>query len=153
MGDMRRTTTLDTQRHLRPPPTPQHSSCRAPWRPTRRSRVLGVGVMVLLLAAAVSPAFAQVSYLGSFAVNDGPEPPSIFQPNNAVPQVYSCVEACQVKRLPLTPSSLNGEYRPGGRVHTNTPSRVAPSVGHHQLHPQGSSTYLLTYLSPPHVFR
>jgi len=37
----------------------------------------------------------------------------------------------------FTPSSLQGEHRVGGRVHT--PSRVAPSVG---LHPQGSSTYL-----------
>ena len=38
-----------------------------------------------------------------------------------------------------TPSSLQREYRAGGRVHT--PSRVAPHVGRHQL-PQGSSTYL-----------
>ena len=36
-----------------------------------------------------------------------------------------------------TPSSLQGEFRAGGRVHT--PSRVAPRVGRHQL-PQGSST-------------
>ena len=41
-----------------------------------------------------------------------------------------------------TPGSLQGVYRDGGRVHT--PSRVAPLVGRHQLHPQGSSTYLLT---------
>ena len=33
-----------------------------------------------------------------------------------------------------------GEHRAGRRVHT--PSRVAPSVGRHQL-PRGSSTYLL----------
>ena len=38
------------------------------------------------------------------------------------------------------PSSLQGEYRAGGRVHT--PSRVAPPVGCHQL-PQGRSTHLL----------
>jgi len=36
------------------------------------------------------------------------------------------------------PSSLQGKYRAGGRIHT--PRRVAPPVGHHQLHPQGSST-------------
>ena len=41
-----------------------------------------------------------------------------------------------------TSSSLQGEYRAGGRVHT--PSQVAPPVGRHQM-PQGSSTcYLLT---------
>jgi len=45
--------------------------------------------------------------------------------------------------LPPTPSCLR-EHRAGGRVHT--PSRVAPPVGRHQLHPQGSSTYL-----PPHT--
>lgn len=38
---------------------------------------------------------------------------------------------------PFMPSSLQGEHRAGGRVHM--PSRVAPSVGHHQLL-QGSST-------------
>ena len=32
-----------------------------------------------------------------------------------------------------TPGSLQGEYRAGGRVHTYTPSRVAPPVGRHQL--------------------
>ena len=36
------------------------------------------------------------------------------------------------------PSSVQGEYRAGERVHT--PSRVAPPVGRHQL-PQGSSTH------------
>ena len=39
-----------------------------------------------------------------------------------------------------TPSSLQGEFRAGGRFHT--PSRVAPPVGRHQL-PRGSFTYLL----------
>lgn len=35
------------------------------------------------------------------------------------------------KRRTCTPSSLQGQYKAGGRIHT--PSRVAPSVGHHQL--------------------
>ena len=41
------------------------------------------------------------------------------------------------KGLESTPGFLQGEYRAGRRVHT--PSRVAPPVGRHQLHPQGSS--------------
>ena len=45
-----------------------------------------------------------------------------------------------------TPSSLQKEYRAGGRVHP--PSRVAPPVGRRQL-PQGSSTYSLTPLMGP----
>ena len=44
-------------------------------------------------------------------------------------------------------TSLQGEYRAGGRVHT--PSRVAPPVNRYEL-PQGSSTYLLT---KPHPWR
>jgi len=45
-----------------------------------------------------------------------------------------------------TPGSLQGECRAGERV--QTPSRVAPPVGRHQL-PQGSSTcYSLTQSSP-----
>ena len=42
----------------------------------------------------------------------------------------------------VTPSSLQGEYRAGGRVHTL--SRVAPPVGRRQAQlPQGSSTHVL----------
>ena len=40
-----------------------------------------------------------------------------------------------------TPGSLMGQlFRATRRPWTHTPSRVAPPVGHHQLHPQGSST-------------
>jgi len=45
---------------------------------------------------------------------------------------------------PAPSIKLEGECRAGGRVHT--PSRAAPPVGRHQLHPQGSSTYLLRLL-------
>lgn len=68
--------------------------------------------MVVLLLAVVTPACAQVSYLGSFMVKDGPEPPSLFQPNNPVPAVYSCVEACQVMSF-LPPVSMR---RDGGEA-------------------------------------
>ena len=62
----------------------------------------------------------------------------------------SCEGAAQLTQLSRqhtsdistsTPSSLHleKEYRAGGRV--LTPSRIAPPVGRHQLHTQGSSTY------------
>jgi hypothetical protein len=45
--------------------------------------------------------------------------------------------------IPTTPGSLQGEYRAGGRV--RTPSRVAPPVGRHQLHPQGRSPLTIAH--------
>ena len=45
---------------------------------------------------------------------------------------------------PHTPAPSRGSTGLAG-VSTHTPSRVAPPVGRHQRHPQGSSKLLLTY--------
>ena len=45
-----------------------------------------------------------------------------------------------------TPGSLQGGAK-GWRACPHTPSRVAPRVGRHPLHPQGSATDLLTVRS------
>ena len=58
---------------------------------------------------------------------------------------------CLTTVIPAPTSFLaHAQLPPGGStglagVPTHTPSRVSPSVGRHQLHPQGSSTYLLNH--------
>ena len=54
----------------------------------------------------------------------------------------SCACSPSGSSFSTTPSSLQGEYRAGGRVHT--PSRVAPPVKRHQLNTRKAQLHFLT---------
>jgi hypothetical protein len=99
---------------------------------------------MLLLTA--GPAGAQVSYLGSFRVRDGPTPTAFGTP----PAVYTCVEACQVSwaatelRCPQATRGAAVYARPDRR--SSTSQLVYYRMNKHTQH-SGRRPYSL-YLTP-----